>query len=69
MVSERCVIIMVELDGKILTHWDTDRWVTANCKEVHFADSSSTEALVVDVVEGKAPIPNILLQRSGLLKV
>ena len=59
---------MIELEGKILTQWDTDRWVTANSNEVHFADTTSTEALVVDVVDGKAPIPNILLQTSGLLR-
>lgn len=58
----------IEIDGKILTQWDTDRWVFADSNEVHFADSSSTEALVVDVVDGKAPIPNILLQKSGILK-
>ena len=69
----------IELDGKTLTQWDTDRWIilsleeSESVNEVHYANSFSRETLVVDVVSTgdqiTAPIPDVLLQSSGKLKV
>ena len=65
----------IELDGKALTQWDTDRWVVLklaeneSVNEVHFANSLCGEALVVAVESNKAPIPNVFLQSSRKLKV
>ena len=53
---------MIQID-KELWQWDLNRFVTVDERcEVHFALIGSSEALVVDSTDGKAEIPNILLQ-------
>lgn len=71
----------IEIDGKFLTQWDTDRWILIHPEiaqlqpfEVHVANKSNPQALVVNVEKGErgcyhAPIPNILLQSGDVIKV
>lgn len=55
-----------------LYQWDLNRKIRVedkSIKEVHFCNLNSTSAYVVEVIEGFAAIPNILLQESYKLKV
>ena len=57
---------MINLIGGPLYQWDVGRQVeiTNEANEVHFGCILNNDALIVPVVDGKADIPNILLQRS-----
>ena len=58
--------------NKGLYQWDLNREIIvadSSIKEVHYTNSFFGEALVVEVKNGVAAIPNILLQQSGQLKV
>lgn len=61
------------LDGRThLYQWDIDRQVIVNdstISEVHFSNETDVYSLVVEVVDGIANIPNILLQDSFPIKV
>lgn len=60
---------MITLNGGKLYQWDVDRSVSVSVDvdEIHFKNPYGNTALIVDVVDGTAPIPNILLQ--GLANV
>lgn len=52
--------------------WDLDRQVTVDDSsiiEVHFCNRTDECSLVVDVVDGKANVPNIILQNSFDIRV
>jgi hypothetical protein len=61
------------LDGRQhLFQWDLNRKLTVKnetIKEVHFCNRTSDCSLVVEVVDGIANIPNILLQKNFDIKV
>lgn len=61
------------LDGRnLLYQWDLNRKITVNdesIKEVHFCNKTDDCSLVVEVVDGLANIPNILLQSSFDIRV
>lgn len=56
---------------KSLWQWDLNQQLTVagSCTEVHYLDKGSPSTLTVDVKDGKADIPNVLLQRPGRLVV
>lgn len=56
---------------KALWQWDLNQQLTVagDCTEVHYLNKGSPSTLTVDVKDGKADIPNILLQRPGRLVV
>ena len=56
---------------KALWQWDLNQQLTVagSCTEVHYLDKGSPSTLTVNVKDGKADIPNILLQRPGRLVV
>lgn len=56
---------------KALWQWDLNQQLTVagSCTEVHYLDKGSPSTLTVEVKNGKADIPNILLQRPGRLVV
>lgn len=56
---------------KSLWQWDLNQQLTVagSCTEVHYLDKGSPSTLTVAVKDGKADIPNILLQRPGRLVV
>lgn len=56
---------------KALWQWDLNQQLTVagSCTEVHYLNKGSPSTLTVDVKDGKADIPNILLQRPGRLVV
>lgn len=60
-------------DGRTtLYQWDLDRYVIVEDKnicEVHFCNRTSDCSLVVEVKDGLAPIPNILLQEARPIRV
>lgn len=60
-------------DGReLLYQWDLDRQVIVNdpsIVEVHFCNRTDECSLVTKVIEGKADVPNILLQSSFDLRV
>ena len=55
---------------KYLWQWELEQRlaVPEGCTEVHFANGTSENALVVSVAEGMANIPNILLQVAASLR-
>lgn len=56
---------------KALWQWDLNQQLTVagDCTEVHYLDRGAPSTLTVAVKDGKADIPNILLQRPGRLVV
>lgn len=56
---------------KALWQWDLNQQLTVagDCTEVHYLNKGSPSTLTVDVKDGKADIPNILLQKAGRLIV
>lgn len=53
------------MDGE-LWQWDTGREVeAAGCEQVHFAKSTTGTCYTVEVADGKAKIPDELLQAAG----
>lgn len=56
---------------KVLWQWDLNQQLTVagSCTEVHYLDKGSPSTLTVAVKDGKADIPNILLQKAGRLIV
>lgn len=56
---------------KALWQWDLNQQLTVagSCTEVHYLDKGAPFTLTVAVKDGKADIPNILLQRPGRLVV
>ena len=56
---------------KALWQWDLNQQLTVagNCTEVHYLDRGAPSTLTVEVKDGKADIPNILLQKAGRLIV
>lgn len=58
-------------ERKSLWQWDLNQQLTVDgdCTEVHYLDRGTPSTLTVEVRDGKADIPNILLQRAGRLVV
>lgn len=58
-------------DRKSLWQWDLNQQLTVagDCTEVHYLDRGAPSTLTVSVKDGKADIPNILLQKAGRLVV
>ena len=60
-------------DGRTeLWQWDTGRKIVVDDKsvsEVHYSKYSSTQAIIREVVNGKAEIPNFLLQDTHAVTV
>lgn len=56
---------------KSLWQWDLNQQLTVagDCTEVHYLDKGAPSTLTVAVKDGKADIPNILLQKAGRLVV
>lgn len=56
---------------KALWQWDLNQQLTVagDCTEVHYFDRGTSSTLTVAVKDGKADIPNILLQKAGRLVV
>lgn len=56
---------------KALWQWDLNQQLTVagDCTEVHYLDKGTPSTLTVEVKDGKADIPNILLQKAGRLVV
>lgn len=56
---------------KALWQWDLNQQLTVagDCTEVHYLDRGAPSTLTVAVKDGKADIPNILLQKAGRLVV
>lgn len=56
---------------KALWQWDLNQQLTVagSCTEVHYLDKGALSTLTVAVKDGKADIPNVLLQRPGRLVV
>lgn len=61
---------MIEIIGSALYQWDVKRAVTATgVTHVHLANRGDSQAAVVKLVDGKATIPNYLLQSGKPLCV
>lgn len=63
---------MIKLIGEQLYQWDTGRCVeitSLDVNEVHFSNCKKSDALVVEAIDGTAPIPNILLQENQSIRV
>ena len=61
-------IFKIEDGREKFYQWDLNRRILVeddSIKEVHFCNSYSTESLVVEVINGLAAIPNILLQQDA----
>ena len=62
-------------EPKFLWQWDVNRRLIVNeyCDQVHFANCTTSEALILPVYEENGQrlvnVPNILLQTDGLLEV
>lgn len=58
-------------ERKSLWQWDLNQQLTVDgdCTEVHYLDKGTPSTLTVEVKDGKADIPNILLQKAGRLVV
>lgn len=58
-------------ERKSLWQWDLNQQLTVagDCTEVHYLDRGAPSTLTVEVKDGKADIPNILLQKAGRLVV
>lgn len=58
-------------ERKSLWQWDLNQKLTVagDCTEVHYLDRGAPSTLTVSVKDGKADIPNILLQKAGRLVV
>lgn len=58
-------------ERKSLWQWDLNQKLTVagDCTEVHYLDRGAPSTLTVAVKDGKANIPNILLQKAGRLVV
>lgn len=58
-------------DRKSLWQWDLNQQLTVagDCTEVHYLDRGAPSTMTLAVKDGKADIPNILLQKAGRLVV
>ena len=57
---------MIELVGNQLFQWDVGRSVevTGGATHIHFANQGDSKAPIIEIVDGKAAIPNYLLQNG-----
>ena len=56
---------MIKIVGHQLTQWDTGRQVevsSSNATHIHFANQGDARAVIMDIVNGQAKIPDYLLQ-------
>lgn len=56
---------MIRINGNPLTQWDTGRAVTVTdiaANRVHFANKGDSKAVIMELVDGQAKIPDYLLQ-------
>ena len=63
---------MIKIVGPQLTQWDTGRQVevsASNATHIHFANQGDARAVIMDIVDGQAKIPDYLLQTSKSLCV
>ena len=63
---------MIEIIGTSLNQWDTGREVEVTAIEadrIHFANNGDSKAVIMEIVDGKAAIPNYLLQTGKQLCV
>ena len=60
---------MIQIIGNRLSQWDVGRLVevTGEASHVHFANQGDSKAVIIDVEEGKAKIPDYLLQTGKTL--
>ena len=60
---------MIQIIGNRLSQWDVGRLVevTGEANHVHFANQGDSKAVVVEVKDGKAEIPDYLLQTGKTL--
>ena len=60
---------MIQIIGNRLNQWDVGRLVqvTGEASHVHFANQGDSKAVIIDVEEGKAKIPDYLLQTGKTL--
>ena len=63
---------MSQIVGTQLSQWDTGRIVSvsnSNATHVHFANQGDTKAVIIDIINGEAKIPDYLLQTGKVLCV
>lgn len=55
---------MIQIIGNRLTQWDVGRFVqvTGDATHVHFANQGDSKAVIIEITEGQAKIPDYLLQ-------
>lgn len=60
---------MIQIVGNSLNQWDVGRLVqvTGEASHVHFANQGDSVAVIIDIVDGKAKIPDYLLQTGRTL--
>lgn len=60
---------MIQIVGNPLNQWDVGRLVqvTGEASHVHFANQGDSVAVIIDIVDGKAKIPDYLLQTGKTL--
>ncbi len=60
---------MIQINGNRLSQWDVGRLVevTGEASHVHFANQGDSKAVIIDIEEGKAKIPDYLLQTGKTL--
>ena len=60
---------MIQIIGNRLSQWDVGRLVevTGEASHVHFANQGDSKTVIIDIEEGKAKIPDYLLQTGKTL--
>lgn len=61
---------MIQIVGPQLSQWDTGRSVSisnSNATKIHFANQGDSKAVIIDVINGEAKIPDYLLQTGKTL--
>lgn len=60
---------MIQIIGNRLSQWDVGRLVgvTGEASHVHFANQGDSKAVIIDIEEGEAKIPDYLLQTGKTL--
>ena len=61
---------MIQIVGPQLTQWDTGRSVSisdSNATKIHFANQGDSKAVIIDIINGEAKIPDYLLQTGKTL--
>lgn len=72
MENGRYEAFCIEGGRKHFYRWDLDQKIVVNdpaIDEVHFCNGTSDKSLVTVVKDGRADVPNILLQTAGKVKV